>query len=111
LIGTVTGVYPPSRFGDLATDGDKVTRFYEKVKDEKRQEPINGGYFVFRKEFLNMIPEDPSIDLERIPMTELTETSQLAVYRHNGFWQCMDTYRDYQLLEKMWKDNPAWKIW
>jgi glucose-1-phosphate cytidylyltransferase len=111
LIGTVTGVYPPSRFGDLATDGDKVTRFYEKVKDEKRQEPINGGYFVFRKEFLNMIPEDPSIDLERIPMTELTETSQLAVYRHNGFWQCMDTYRDYLLLEKMWKDNPAWKIW
>src|SRR4030042_5337261 len=52
LTGTVTGVYPPSRFGDLVTEGDKVTRFYEKVKNEQLQEPINGGYFVFKKEFL-----------------------------------------------------------
>ncbi len=111
LIGTVTGVYPPSRFGDLSTNGDRVTRFYEKIKDESRQEPINGGYFVFKKEFLEMIPEDPAIDLERIPMIRLTEQFQLAVYRHNGFWQCMDTYRDSQLLEKMWKENPVWKIW
>lgn len=111
LIGTVTGVYPPSRFGDLATDANIVTRFYEKVKDEKRQEPINGGYFVFKKDFLEMIPDDPAIDLERIPMTGLTEKSQLAVFRHKGFWQCMDTYRDNQMLEKMWKDNPLWKIW
>jgi glucose-1-phosphate cytidylyltransferase len=111
LLATVTGVYPPSRFGDLATEGDIVTRFYEKVKDEKRQEPINGGYFVFRKEFLDLIPEDPAVDLERSPMTKLTEKSQLAVYRHKDFWQCMDTYRDNQVLEKMWKENPVWKIW
>ncbi len=111
LTGTVTGVYLPSRFGDLATDGDRVTKFYEKIKDENRQEPINGGYFVFKRGFLEMIPDDPAIDLERIPMTKLTEKSQLAVYRHIGFWQCMDTYRDNQLLEKMWKENPVWKIW
>jgi glucose-1-phosphate cytidylyltransferase len=111
LTGTVTGVYPPSRFGDLVTQGDKVLRFYEKVSDEKRQEPVNGGYFIFRREFLNMIPDDPSTDLERIPMTRLTENSQLVVFRHKGFWQCMDTYRDNQLLEKLWKENPVWRIW
>jgi glucose-1-phosphate cytidylyltransferase len=111
LTGTVTGVYPPSRFGDLVTEGERVTMFYEKVKDKKLQEPINGGYFVFRKEFLDIIPDDPSIDLERKPMSQLTEKAQLAVYHHKGFWQCMDTYRDSQLLEKMWKENPVWKIW
>jgi glucose-1-phosphate cytidylyltransferase len=110
LIGTVTGVYPPSRFGDLVTDGNKVSSFDEKIKDYNR-EPINGGYFVFRKEFLDFIPKDPKIDLERAPMTQLTMKSQLSVYRHNGFWQCMDTFRDNQLLEKIWKENPIWKIW
>lgn len=111
LTGTVTGVYPPSRFGDLVTEGDLVKKFYEKIKDEKNREPINGGYFVFRKEFLDMIPDDPMVDLERKPMTELTEKSQLAVFRHTGFWQCMDTYRDYQLLNKMWNEKPGWKVW
>lgn len=111
LTGTVTGVYPPSRFGDLVTEGERVLKFYEKVKDETRQEPINGGYFVFKKSFLDMIPEDPSIDLEKIPMTMLTNKSELAVYRHKGFWQCMDTYRDNQLLNKMWNEDPVWKIW
>ncbi len=111
LTGTVTGVYPPSRFGDLETKDDRVLKFYEKAKDPERQEPINGGYFVFKREFLDLINEDPSIDLERIPMKKLTENFQLAVYRHKGFWQCMDTYRDNQLLEKMWKENPVWKIW
>lgn len=111
LTGTVTGVYPPSRFGDLETEGYKVKRFYEKVKDENRQEPINGGYFVFRKRFLDLIPDDPTSDLERMPMIKLTEKQQLAVYRHTGFWQCMDTFRDYEMLNKMWKENPVWKVW
>lgn len=111
MIGTVTGVYPPSRFGDLETNGNNVIKFYEKVKDPDRQEPINGGYFVFKREFLDLIPKDPSVDLERLPMKKLTDKSQLAIFRHKGFWQCMDTYRDNQLLEKMWKENPVWKIW
>ena len=111
LTGTVTGVFPPSRFGDLVTESDRVVMFNEKLKKEEGHEPINGGYFVFRKEFLEMIPDDPSVDLERTPMRLLTGRKQLAVYRHSGFWQCMDTYRDNQLLEKMWKENPAWKIW
>lgn len=111
LTGTVTGVFPPSRFGDLITESDRVVMFNEKLKKDEGQEPINGGYFVFRKEFLEMIPDNPSVDLERTPMKLLTDRKQLAVYRHAGFWQCMDTYRDNQLLEKMWKENPAWKIW
>jgi glucose-1-phosphate cytidylyltransferase len=111
LIGTVTGVYPPSRFGDLVTNGEMVKSFYEKMKNTNLQNPINGGYFVFRKEFLDLIPDEPTTDLERIPMIQLTEKAQLAVFRHEGFWQCMDTYRDSQMLEKIWKENPVWKIW
>ncbi len=111
LKGTVTGVFPPSRFGDLVTAGERVVSFNEKSDHQEHREPINGGYFVFRREFLDMIPDDPSADLERLPMRMLTEEKQLAVYSHKGFWQCMDTYRDNQLLEKMWKENPVWKLW
>jgi glucose-1-phosphate cytidylyltransferase len=111
LAGTVTGVYPPSRFGDLITDGDYVEKFNQKLKETEKREPINGGYFVFKKEFLDLIPEDPSLDLEKLPLQKLVEKKQLSVFRHKGFWQCMDTYRDNLLLEKMWKENPVWKIW
>jgi glucose-1-phosphate cytidylyltransferase len=110
-MGTVTGVYPPSRFGDLVTEGSAVTLFKQQLKDVDRQSPINGGYFVFKKEFLDLIPDDAAADLEKIPMDRLVEMKQLSVFRHKDFWQCMDTYRDNQLLEKMWKENPVWKIW
>jgi glucose-1-phosphate cytidylyltransferase len=110
-IGTVTGVYPPSRFGDLVIDGTRVTHFKQQIKDIDCQSPINGGYFVFKREFLDLIPDDTNADLEKIPMDLLVEMRQLSVFRHNGFWQCMDTFRDNQLLEKMWKKNPVWKIW
>lgn len=110
-IGTVTGVYPPSRFGDLESKGEIVVKFKEKQKDISSQSPINGGYFVFKKEFLDLIPDEPSCDLERAPMNKLTEMRQLSIYRHTGFWHCMDTYRDNQLLNKMWEKNQIWKIW
>ncbi|MBP7839730.1 MAG: glucose-1-phosphate cytidylyltransferase [Bacteroidales bacterium] len=110
-IGTVTGVYPPSRFGDLVIDGNKVAKFKQQLKDVDNQAPINGGYFVFKREFLDLIPDDPKVNLENEPIDALVEQGELAVYHHKGFWQCMDTYRDNQLLEKMWKDNPVWKIW
>lgn len=110
-IGTVTGVYPPSRFGDLITDGPQVKLFKQQLKEVDSQTPINGGYFVFKKEFLDLIPEDPNADLEKIPMDRLVDMKQLSVYKHKDFWQCMDTFRDNQLLEKMWKENPVWKIW
>lgn len=109
--GTVTGVFPPSRFGDLIVDGEIVTEFNQQMKDTDRHLPINGGYFVFRREFLDLIPDDPGCILENEPISALVRMKQLSVYRHTDFWQCMDTYRDNQMLEKMWHDNPPWKIW
>jgi len=110
-MGTVTGVFPASRFGDLATNGNHVTHFKEKLKDMDHQNPINGGYFVFKREFLDLIPDDPGIDLERAPMNTLVEKNQLSVYKHQGYWHCMDTYRDYAHLNDTWEKKPAWKIW
>jgi glucose-1-phosphate cytidylyltransferase len=110
-IGTVTGVYPPSRFGDLTVSGDIVERFKEKPKLDEDQNPINGGFFVFKRDFFRMIPSEPSCDLEKEPLEHLAKIRQLAVYRHGGFWQCMDTYRDYLLLNNLWISNPEWKIW
>ena len=110
-IGTVTGVFPPSRFGDLVVEGNKVTKFKQQLKDVENQPPINGGYFVFKKEFLDLIPNDHFADLEGVPMNKIVDQNQLTVYKHKDFWQCMDTFRDNQLLEKMWKENPVWKIW
>jgi glucose-1-phosphate cytidylyltransferase len=110
-IGTVTGVYPPSRFGDLVLNGDMVKLFKQQIKDVENQHPINGGYFVFKKEFLDSIPDDPKVDLEKLPMDTIVEKNELSVFQHKGFWHAMDTYRDNMLLNKMWKENPLWKIW
>ncbi len=109
--GTVTGVYPPSRFGDLVLNGDMVHLFKQQTKDVESQQPINGGYFVFKKEFLDLIPNDPKIDLEKLPMNTIVEQKELSVFQHKGFWHSMDTYRDNLMLNQMWKENPPWKIW
>lgn len=110
-IGTVTGVYPPSRFGDLVVEGDMVNKFKQQLKDVDSQQPINGGYFIFKKEFLDIIPNDPAADLEKKAMDAIVEQNQLSVYDHLDFWHSMDTYRDYLRLNKIWKDNPDWKLW
>lgn len=110
-IGTVTGVYPGSRFGDLVVSGELVKEFKQQLKDVKNQKPINGGYFVFKKEFLDYIPDDPDVDLEKIPMDAIVEKEQLSVYEHKDFWQCMDTFRDNQLLNNLWNHKPVWKLW
>ncbi|MGB9696410.1 MAG: glucose-1-phosphate cytidylyltransferase [Ignavibacteria bacterium] len=110
-IGTVTGVFPPSRFGDLIVEGNLVKLFKEKIKDPENQLPINGGFFVFKRQFFDYLPDNQYCDLEREPMESLTNSKQLSVYKHTGFWQCMDTYRDYDLLNNLWKNNPPWKLW
>lgn len=110
-IGTVTGVYPPSRFGDLVIDGSYVQQFKQQLKDVNNQSPINGGYFVFKREFFEHIPDNPEINIENEPMDSIVSKKELSIYEHEGFWQCMDTYRDNQKLEKMWQENPIWKIW
>ncbi len=110
-IGTLTGVYPPSRYGDLIVEGDLIEQFKQQLKDIETQAPINGGYFVFKREFLDCIPDDPSISLENEPIDEIVAKKQLSVFKHTDFWHPMDTYRDNQLLQKLWKDSPPWKIW
>lgn len=109
-IGTITGVSPPSRYGELGISGDAVISFREKPNTTDSM--INGGYFVFSREFFKYLSEDDGCVLEREPMERLTEDGQLSIFPHRGFWQCMDTFRDYQYLNELWnQDNAEWKVW
>lgn len=104
---TMTAVRPPARFGELKIDSGKVTSFKE--KPQLHQGWINGGYFVIEPEFIELITDDNTM-LEREPLSKAAQTGELMAYKHYGFWQCMDTKRDHQLLEKMWSEDKApWK--
>ena len=107
-IATLTTVLPTSRFGVLDLSGDgTVQKFREKPESDGW---INAGYFVFEPEIFNYLNED-SI-LEREPLARLAEESQLMAYRHNGFWQPMDTFRESVLLNELWDSGGApWKVW
>lgn len=109
-IGTITGVHLPSRFGLIKTDkGGIVTEFVEKPMIE---DFVSGGYFVFRKDVFDYLSEDESCVLEAAPLSNLAKQGQLSVYHHGGFWQCMDTYRDYQELNRIWEEGKrTWKVW
>jgi glucose-1-phosphate cytidylyltransferase len=107
-IATVTAVRPPARFGGLDFEGDAVCSFAEKAQTEEGW--INGGFFVIEPEIVDYITSD-DIPFEHNPMDRLTREGQLAAYRHYGFWQCMDTLRDVQLLENMWAmGNAPWRL-
>lgn len=108
-LATVTAVRPPARFGSLALEGHVVTEFREKPQVE--QGWINGGYFVFEPEVLDLLTADETI-LERGPLEALAKRGELQAYFHDGFWQPMDTLRDRQSLEAHWASGQApWKIW
>lgn len=109
LVGTVTGVRPTARFGELVTDGGTVTDFHE--KPQSTQGIVNGGFFVFERRFLEYLSEDTGCVLERAPLEGLVRDRQLAVHRHLGFWQCMDTQRDHQYLNELWRQGAPWKCW
>ncbi|MDD6087924.1 MAG: glucose-1-phosphate cytidylyltransferase [Desulfovibrionaceae bacterium] len=106
-IGTFTGVRMPSRFGAVQIDDSgNILSWQEKPV---LNEYINCGFFVFEREFLDYLSEDESCDLEKEPLERLAAEGQLAMYRHEGFWQCMDTLRDAMLLNGMWtKGNAPW---
>ena len=102
---TMTAVHPPARFGELSLSGDVVTKFEE--KPQLSEGWINGGFFVIEPEFLDLIGGDETM-LEREPLEKATELGELMAYRHSGFWQCMDTKRDKELLEHLWADGAPW---
>ncbi len=104
---TVSAVRPGARFGELDMDGNIVTSFKE--KPQITQGWINGGYFVIEPEFFDLIQDDSTI-LEKKPLERVAEIGELMSYRHDGYWQCMDTKRDRDSLEKLWQtDNAPWK--
>jgi glucose-1-phosphate cytidylyltransferase len=109
-IGTVTGVSPPSHYGELGISGEQVVSFRE--KPQMRDSFISGGYFVLNREFFQYLSDEQNCVLEREPLERLVQEGQLAVYIHKGFWQCMDTYRDYLYLNELWDQGKAqWKVW
>ncbi|RPH55604.1 MAG: glucose-1-phosphate cytidylyltransferase [Chloroflexi bacterium] len=108
-LATLTAVRPPARFGQLVFDGNQVIRFEEKPQIGEGW--INGGFFVLEPKVASYI-EGNSTYWEREPLEHLSAQGQLAAYRHNEFWQCMDTMRDVHLLEKLWQEgNAPWKTW
>lgn len=104
-LGTVLGVNPPSRFGELQLEGSDVIKFAEKPEFDDRW--VNGGYFFFRREFLPYLSTDQSCVLEQAPLVQLAEDRQLALYKHRGFWACMDTRRDLEYLDGLWASGKA----
>jgi glucose-1-phosphate cytidylyltransferase len=108
-IATVTAVRPPSRFGGIVFDGDMVTAFTEKPQIGEGW--INGGFMVFEPSVFDYITDDSTV-LEKDVLETLAREGQLAAYRHEGFWQCMDTIRDVQMLQGLWDSGSAeWKTW
>jgi len=108
---TVSAVHPAGRFGALRMDrGCSIHSFSEKPQFEETY--VNGGYMVCDHRMFNYLPEDPGMMLERKPMDDLVADGQLNAYKHDGFWQPMDTYQETQYLNKLWAEKSApWKIW
>jgi len=109
-IGTLTGVHFSSRFGELVVRNKNIIKFNEKPLVS--QGFINGGFFVFNKKFFKYLSKEENCFLEREPLTKLSADGELSVYKHDGFWQCMDTQRELNILNELWNKGEAlWKIW
>ncbi len=108
---TLTAVHPPGRFGELGlADDSSVYGFNEKPQTEGGY--INGGYMVCNRRIFDYLPDDPDMMLEQAPMKKITADRQLNAFKHEGFWQPMDTFQEYNLLNKLWDANRApWKVW
>lgn len=109
-IGTLTGVRPPSRFGDMVVQKDKVLSFTEKPQASVGL--INGGFFVFNRKIFDYLSEDDNCDFEMGILEKLAEQDELRVYEHKGSWECMDTFRETAHLNELWNNKKAfWKVW
>jgi glucose-1-phosphate cytidylyltransferase len=106
---TVTAVHPPARFGEIVFEQELASGFAEKPQIGDGW--INGGFFVLEPEIINYIDGNQTL-WEGEPMEKFVKEKQLATYKHDGFWQCMDSLRDVRTLENLWNDGKApWKIW
>jgi glucose-1-phosphate cytidylyltransferase len=110
-ICTITAVHPAGRFGALRiVDDGSIHTFSEKPQFEEAY--VNGGYMVCEDKLFDYLPNDPDMMLERNPMDDLVRDGQLNAYKHEGFWQPMDTYQEAQHLNRMWAEGRApWKVW
>jgi glucose-1-phosphate cytidylyltransferase len=108
-IGTVTGVVPRSRFGELVRSEGRVVAFNEKPLSHDGC--INGGFFVFKRRFFEYLSADDACTLEGEPLARLARDGELMVFEHQGFWECMDTMRDLVLLRELWAKGAPWKTW
>jgi glucose-1-phosphate cytidylyltransferase len=109
LLATLTAIRPPGRFGVTVLEGDKVVQFAEKPAGDGSY--INGGFFVLEPEVVDRVPGDTTV-WEAEPLNSLVADGQLGVFRHEGFWQAMDTLREKQYLEGLWSSGKApWKTW
>ena len=108
-IATITAVHPEGRFGIMDLSNNDVMAFREKNTEDVGW--INGGYMVLNREIMDYIHDDSTV-FEKEPLENLAKDGQLNAYKHTGFWQCMDTLRDKEKLQKMWDDDKApWKMW
>lgn len=106
---TMTGVVPPGRFGELALEGDRISEMQEKPTIGDRF--INAGFMIMRRDFISrFVPSDADgVMLERQPLADAATHGEMYLYKHRGFWQCMDTARDWELLNRLWMEgNPPW---
>lgn len=106
---TLSGVCAPTRFGMIDCNGNSVSSFSE--KKSKSEEWVNGGFFVCQKDFFKYLSTDNSCILEQEPLRKLAQDGELMMYKHRGFWQCMDTLREQQQLEELWSTSAPWKTW
>ena len=109
-LATVTGINPASRFGELKVKGEKVGAFSEKPKNGNGL--VNGGFFVLNRAVFDYLSEDDSCDFEIGALEQIARQGELMVYKHKGFWACMDTFRDMEYLNRLWAEDKAeWKVW
>lgn len=109
-LATLTAVRPAGRFGELSLDEGVVKAFNEKPEFEHAY--INGGYFVLNRKVADYIVGGDTCVFEKQPLEHLAAEGKLHAFRHDGFWQCMDTYREFEMLNEMWdKGNAPWKTW
>jgi glucose-1-phosphate cytidylyltransferase len=108
--GTVTGVHPTSRYGEMRVEDGAVAEFNEKPTHPEGY--VSGGFFAFEPTIFDYLDDDPELFFEREPLRNLARDGELALYPHTGFWMGMDTYRDFTALNDLWAEGAApWKLW